>query len=78
MTKPILMVGDVIKHKNSLDIAGIVVGAVANEVQVEWINLGEINSWSIGQSGSLEITEDWLICTTYRPACYRHASWRQL
>lgn len=74
----ILLPGDVIKHKNSLDVCCVVRSFDGIQAAVDWVNLGEVKSWLIGQSGVVEITEDWLVCTTYRPVCYRHCSWREL
>ena len=79
--------GDIIKHKNFMDVALEVVKFKQYSpnhytVKAKWINLGYEKSQYIGINKNIKIKnedmKDWLICKDTSLQCFRYSDWRGL
>lgn len=67
---------DIIKHKNSKDIAAAVLYIYEDDTAwVSWINLGFVHSWYIDRYDYISIDNNWLVCQDSGIDCLRYAKW---
>lgn len=79
--------GDIIKHIKALDVCFLVSriqGPYGSDEKVQitgdWINLGFVNSYMIGERTKIKTTinqlRDWQVCLTPSVPCLRYADWK--
>lgn len=77
---------DLIRHKRAMDLC-VRVHKTYNighkwKVKGTWINMGFVNTYSIGVSARFEIKRenlsDWEYCTEPDKDCIRYSTWRSL